>query len=212
MDKKKQIGMLIGVVVLVFGALAVGVGIKRFLSQRSEVKAPKPQVQRQETKPAAVVAPEDEKLTDITDEDEEFLRWVREKMAEEEEAEPEVKEEDASHQEEPAVAVVEEEVAPPEQQSRTTQSFGGWRNVWADLNLTQEQQERLGEAFRLAMEKWQNMTAEERQYETQRMRDQGETWQNMSEEEREDAMERIRGKFEDWLNSDEVELPDFSLD
>ena len=211
MDKKKQIGILIGVVVLVFGALAVGVGIRRFLSQRSEAKAPKPQVQRQETKPAAVVAPEDEKLTDITDEDEEFLRWAYEKMAEEEEAEPEVKEEDTS-QEEPEVAVAEEEVAPPEQQSRTAQSFGGWRNVWADLNLTQEQQERLGEAVRLAMEKWQNMTAEEREDETRRMREQGEKWQNMSEEEREDAMKKIRGQLEDWLDSDEVELPDFSLD
>ena len=210
MDKKKQIGMLIGVVVLVFAALAVGVGIRRFLSRRSEVRAPKPQVQRQESEPAAVVAAEDEKLTDITDEDEKFLRWVHEKMAEEEEAEAEV-EEDVSHQE-PAVAVVEEEVAPPEQQSRKTQGFGGWRNVWADLNLTQEQQERLGEAFRLAMEKWQNMTAEERQDETERMREQGEKWQNMSEEEREDAMKKIRGKLEDWLDSDEVELPDFTLD
>lgn len=210
MDKKSQIGILIGVVVLVFGALAVGVSIRRFLSQRSEAKDPKPQVQRQESEPAAVVAAEDEKLTDITDEDEEFLRWVHEKMAEEEEAEPEV--EEAASPEEPAVAVAEEEVAPPEQQAQRAQGFGGWRNVWADLNLTQEQQERLGEAFRLAMEKWQNMTAEERQDETQRMRDQWETWQNMSEEEREDAMEKIRGKLEDWLDSDEVELPDFSLD
>ncbi len=210
MDKKSQIAILIGVVVVVFAALAVGVGIKRFLSQRSEDHDAELQVQHQETKPAAVVAPEDEKLTDITDEEEEFLRWVHEKMTEEEEAEPEV-EEDVS-QEEPAVAVVEEEVAPPEQQSRRAQGFGGWRNVWADLNLTQEQQERIGEGFRLAIEKWQNMTDEERQDETERMREQGEKWQNMSEEEREDAMEKMRGKLEDWLDSDEVELPDFSLD
>ena len=209
MDKKSQIGILIGVVVLVFAALAVGVGIRRFLSQRSEAKDPKPQVQRQETKPAAVVAPEDEKLTDITDEDEEFLRWAYEKMAEEEEAEAAV-EEDVSQ--EPEVAVAEEEGAPLEQQGRRAQGFGGWRNVWADLNLTQEQQERLGEAFRLAMEKWQNMTDEERQDETEKMRDQWETWQNMSEEEREDTMKKMREKFEDWLDSDEVELPDFSLD
>jgi len=210
MDKKSQIGILIGVVVVLLSVLAAGVGIKRFLSQRSEARAPKPQVQRQETKPAAVVAPEEEKQTDITDEDEEFLRWAYEKMAEDEEAEPEVKE-DVS-QEEPAVAVVEEEVAPPEQQAQKAQGFGGWRNVWADLNLTQEQQERLGEAIRLAMEKWQNMSAEEREDETRRMREQGEMWQNMSEEEREDAMKKIRGKLEDWLDSDEVELPEFSLD
>jgi len=209
MDKKSQIAILIGVVVVVFAALAVGVGIRRFLSQRSEAKDPKTQAQRQETKPAAVVAPKDEKQTDITDEEEEFLRWAYEKMSEEEKAEAAV-EEDVSQ--EPAVAVAEEEVAPPEQQGRRAQGFGGWRSVWADLNLTQEQQERLGEAFRLAMEKWQNMTEEERQDETQKMRDQWETWQNMSEEEREEAMEKMREKFEDWLDSDEVELPDFSLD
>jgi len=210
MDKKKQIGMLIGVFVVLLGALAAGVGIRRFLSQRSEAKDPKPQVQRHESEPAAVVAPEDEKLTDITDEDEEFLRWVYEKMAKEEEAEPEV-EEDVS-QEEPAVAVVEEEGAILEQQGRMDQGFGGWRSIWADLNLTEEEQERLREGFRLTMEKWQNMSDEEREAEMERMGDQWDRWQNMSDEEREDAMERMRDKFEEWRQSGEVELPEFTLD
>jgi len=209
MDKKSQIAILIGVVVLVLGALAVGVGIKRFLSQRSEAIDLKPQVEGNESKPAAEVKAEDEKQTDITEEDEEFLRWVYETMAEEEEAEAE--EEDTSP-DEPEVTVVEEEVAPPEQQTQTTRRSGDWRNVWQDLNLTEEQQEKVREGFRLAMEKWQNMTDEEREDEMERMREQGEKWQNMSDEEREEAMETIRGKFEDWLDSDEVELPDFSLD
>lgn len=217
MDKKKQIGMLIGVFVVLLGALAAGVGIRRFLSQRSEAKAPKPQVQRRESEPAAVVAPEDEKLTDITDEDEEFLRWVNEKMAEEEEAGPEVEEAEAEveeyvSQKEPAVAVVEEEGAILEQQGRMAQGFGGWRSIWADLNLTEEEQERLREGFRLVMEKWQNMSGEEREAEMERMREQGDRWQNMSDEEREDAMERMRDKFEEWRQSGEVELPEFTLD
>jgi hypothetical protein len=211
MDKKSQIAILIGVVVIVFAALAVGVGVKRILSRRSEATDPKLQVQRQETKAAVEVAPEDQKPTDISEEDEEFLRWVYEKMAEEEEAKAEAEEEDTS-QDEPKVAVVEEEVAPAEEQGRTARRFGDWRNIWSDLNLTEEQQEKLREGFRLAMERWQNMTDEEREDEMERMREQGEKWQNMTDEERDEAMSKIREQFEDWLDSDEVELPEFSLD
>jgi len=211
MDKKKQIVMLFGVVVALLAATAVGIVIMSLQSHWSEAIDPKPQVQRQETKPAAEVKAEDDNLTNITDDDEEFLRWVYEKMVEEEEAETMVEEEDTSHQE-PEVAVAEEEVAPPEQQGRMGQQFGGLGSIWADLNLTEEEQERLREGFRLAMEKWQNMSDEERVSEMQRMRDQWETWQNMSDEEREDAMEKMRDKFEDWRQSGEVELPDFSLD
>ncbi|MBA7686444.1 hypothetical protein ES703_94891 [subsurface metagenome] len=211
MDKRKQIAILIGVVVSLLAATAVGIVIMSLRSHWSEAIDPKLQVQRQETKPAAEVKAEDENLTNITEEDEEFLRWVYENTAEEEQAEAEV-EEDVSQPEEPVAAVVEEEGAPLEQQGRRAQGPGGWRNVWADLNLTQEQQERLGEAMRLAMDKWQNMTDEERQDEMEKMREGWEKWQNMSDEEREDAMEQMREKFEDWLDSDEVELPDFSLD
>jgi hypothetical protein len=209
MDKNKQIAILFGVVVVLFAATAVGIVIMSLQSHWSDSEGPKLQVARNEPKPVAVAAPEDENLTNMTDDDEAFLRWMQENMAEEEEAEPVAEEEEKP---ETVAAVVEEEAAPLEQRSQRAQRFGSWRNMWGDLNLTEEQQERVREAMRLAMEKWQNMTDEERQDEMEKMREGFEKWQNMSDEEREDAMEEMRGKFEDWLDSDEAEFPDFSLD
>ena len=209
MDKKKQIGILFVVVVVLLAATAVGIVIMSLQSYWFEAEGPKPKVEVKESKPATGVTAEDENLTNINDENEAFLWWLYENTAEEEEAEGVVKEEPKP---EPVAAAVKEEVAPIAQQGRGPGGFGDWRNVWAGLNLTQEQQERLGEAMRLAWERWQNMTDEERQDETEKMREGFEKWQNMSDEEREDAMKQMREKFEAWLDSDEVELPDFSLD
>lgn len=208
MDKKKQIGILFGVVVVLFATIAVGIVIMGLQSHWFEAEDLEPQVERNESKPGAMITAEDEKPTNITNDDEAFLRWMYENTAEEGEAEAEVEKEE----QEPVTAVVEEKGALLEQQGQRAQGFGGWRNVWADLNLTQEQKERLGEAMRLAMERWQNMTDEEREDETEKMREGWEKWQNMSDEEREDAMKQMREKFEDWLDSDEVELPDFFSD
>ncbi|MHC4604278.1 MAG: hypothetical protein ACYS6W_13210, partial [Planctomycetota bacterium] len=82
MDKKKQIGILLGVVVVLFAATAVGIVIMSLQSHWSDADDPKPQVVLQEPKPAAVVAADDENLTNMTDEDEAFLRWMQENMAE----------------------------------------------------------------------------------------------------------------------------------
>jgi hypothetical protein len=43
------------------------------------------------------------------------------------------------------------------------QGLGDWRNSWTDLDLTQEEQARLREGWRLAAERWQNMSQEQRQ-------------------------------------------------
>jgi outer membrane biosynthesis protein TonB len=90
--------------------------------------------------------------------------------------------------------------------------MGNWWQMWADLNLTEEEMTRLREGFRLAMERRQNMSEEERQAETSRLRAMRERWENMSDEERQAAMERGRQRFEEWRRSDRVELPEMSLD
>ena len=109
-------------------------------------------------------------------------------------------------------AVVEEEGATAEQQWQMPQSVGDWRTVWADLNLTEEEQARLREGLRLAWERWQNMSEQERQAEIERLREMGERWENMSEEEKREASQRMRDRFEEWRKSDRVELPELSLD
>ena len=101
---------------------------------------------------------------------------------------------------------------PIEEQTQESRSFGGWRDVWADLNLTEEEQGRLREGFRLAIERWQNMSPEEREAETARLKAMRERWENMTEEERQEASERMRDRFEEWRQSGEVELPQLSLD
>ena len=203
MDKKHQLGTLIAVVVALLAALALGMGIRKLRSQWAESK-------RKEPEPAAVRATEDAKPTNMTEQNDEFLSSLDEEIASAEEAEDAI-EEDTS-QEEPDAAVVEEEGAPAEQQWQMAQSAGDWRTVWADLNLTEEEQARLREGLRLAWERWQNMSEQERQAETERLRAMGETWENMSEEEKRDASQRMRDRFEEWRKSDRVELPELSLD
>jgi len=87
-----------------------------------------------------------------------------------------------------------------------------WRQMWADLNLTPEEQARLREGFALAMQRWQNMSEDERQAEMARMRGMREQWEGMSDEEREAAMGRMRDRFEAWRASGAVELPQLTLD
>jgi len=104
----------------------------------------------------------------------------------------------------------------PSQEARnsgpTTQGLGDWRRVWADLNLTQEEQARLREGWRLAVARWQNMSEEERQWQAERRRASWEKWQNMSDVEREQASLELRQRIEDWRQSGTTELPDMILD
>ena len=104
----------------------------------------------------------------------------------------------------------------PSQEARnsgpTTQGLGDLRRVWADLNLTQEEQARLREGWRLAVARWQNMSEEERQWQAERRRASWEKWQNMSDVEREQASLELRQRIEDWRQSGTTELPDMILD
>lgn len=120
--------------------------------------------------------------------------------------------EDEYGPQETAESVEKPTPAPGVEQDQAAQRFGGWREVWADLNLTEEEQARLREGFRLAMARWQHMSPEEREAETARLRAMGERWQNMSEQERTEASERMRERFEQWRESGDVELPELRLD
>ena len=203
MDNKHQLGTLIAMVVVLVAALALGVGIRELRSQWAEPK-------RKEPGPAAVDETQDAKPANVTERNDEFLMSLDEEIANAEEAEDAI--EDDASQEEPDAAVVEEEGAPAEQQWQMPQSVGDWRAVWADLNLTEEEQARLREGLRLAWERWQNMSEQERQAERERLRAMGERWQDMSEEEKREASQRMRDRFEEWRKSDRVELPELSLD
>lgn len=203
MEKKSQVGTLVSVVVVLLAALAVGVGIRKVRLQQAE---PEPPVQGRESKPAVVPPKEDAKPTDMTEQDEEFPRWVGRENAQAEEA-PVPVEERSVPPEEPEVAVVQEQPAPLEQPGQMAQGFGDWRSMWGDLNLTEEEQGRLREGFAMAMQRWQNMSEEERQAEAARMRAGLERWQNMSDQERQQAMQRMREQFEEWRRSDRIELP-----
>ncbi len=200
---KSKTGILVAVVVLLFAALAVGIGIKLYQPPRAEVE---PQAEKQQTKPAQTRPQEEGNRSEMTPEDEEFLMWLDEEI---ETLEEEKKTEAMAAEEEPEDMPVAE---PVKDEAQETKSFGGWRDVWANLNLTEEEQARLREGFKLAMQRWQNMSPEEREAETARLRAIGERWENMSDEERREASERMRDRFEEWRESGDVELPELSLD
>jgi len=201
-----RLGILGAVVVLLFTVLAVGIGIKLYQPHRAEFES---QVEKQQTKPAETRLQEEEEIkqSEMTQEDEEFLLWLDEEIATLEEQEAtEAMAAEEKPEDIPAIA------EPVEDQAQETSSFGGWRDVWADLNLTEEEQARLREGFKLAMQRWQNMSPEEKEAETARLKAMGERWENMTEEERQETSERMRDRFEEWRESGDVELPQLSLD
>ena len=202
---KSKPGILVAVVILLFAVLAVGIGIKLSQPHRPEFE---PQAEQQQTKPVETRPQEDEEIkqSEMTAEDEEFLQWLYEEI---EKSEEEEETETILAEEEPEDMP---EAEPVEEEAQETRSFGGWRDVWADLNLTEEEQARMREGFKLAIQRWQNMSPEEREDETARLRALGERWENMSEEERQEASERMRDRFEEWRQSGDVELPELSLD
>jgi hypothetical protein len=74
---KSRIGILVAVVVLLFSALAVGIGIKMSQPHLAEFE---PQVEQQQTKPAKTRSQEESKLSEMTAEDEEFVQWLDEEI------------------------------------------------------------------------------------------------------------------------------------
>jgi len=187
-------------IVMLIGALALGFGIRKIRVWRAESN------QRVasgiQAKPASAEKVETEPIKEAAETVEEEVVVVAEanKPVEIEAAAPE----DTS-----------KEAASESTQSGFQMLQGGgerWRQMWADLNLTEEEQARLREGFALAMERWRNMSEEDRQAEMTRLRGMREQWEAMSDEEREGAMGRMRDRFEDWRASGAIELPELTLD
>jgi hypothetical protein len=198
MKKISPIAWVIAAVVVLFGAYGLGLGIRAVRSRWAEFEPkvePKRQAKQPDLEPAPIIIEKEELEPTVVEEE-----YV---MVEETVVEPEAEAEEEEDM---------PEVESAENESQESPGFGGWREVWADLNLTEEEQARLREGFMLAMERWQNMSPQEREAETERLRAMRERWENMTDEERQEASERMRGRFEEWRESDRAELPELSLD
>jgi hypothetical protein len=149
--RNKNVATVIWVGLVLAGAAGLGYGIRqirRSLAARKNLSESRPQAQVLDSEPEAETVPEPE---------------------------PEVVEIDTTTIEEPVLEEPEDESqSEPSQKARssgpTNQGLGDWRSVWVDLNLTQEEQARLREGWRLAVAGWQNMSEQERQWRGERMR------------------------------------------
>ena len=188
MKKVSPVVFVAGIVAALLVSLWLGLGIRKVRSWRTETE---PKVESKQQTESIVAEPVEELIAEL-----EELQ-----IAAVEEQYPVVEE------------TVEEnsEEEPVEYEAQKARGFGGWRDVWGDLNLTEEEQARLREGFRLAIERWQNMSPEEREAGAARRREMRERWENISERERREASERMRDQFEEWRRSGRVELPELSL-
>lgn len=200
-----------GVIVALIVVFALGMGVRQ-LWREGVFSAPQTSEQAQPAESEAAAPTQGP--PDFNEEDEQLLTWLEQEMEStqsEQEAEQSATDgEDSTQETQPASGATTP--AAGGQESQAAQSFGGWRSMWADLNLTEAEQTRLREGWALAVARWQNMSPEERQIQGERMRASWERWQNMSEEEREGASREMRGRFEDWRQSGSTELPDMILD
>jgi len=201
MEKKKasRAAWSAGAIVVLVAALGLGLGIRKIRTWRAESRAKedsKLAAKQGESKIRQDAAP----LVEAVEEQHVASAGLAEQV-----------QADAT---ETAAKDVNEAAKTESVQERPSMAGGpmNWRQMWADLNLTQEEIARLREGWRLAVEKWQNMSEDERQSEIGRLNGMRIRWDNMSEEERSQAMERGRQRFEEWRRSGQVELPELTLD
>jgi len=210
MDRTLRTGMLAIGILVVAAALVAGLGLD-WLFPKPQPK-PEPVVVEPvvESKPA-----EPAKTNELTKEDEEFLQWFLDN--------PPQKPEEVAFQAAPPVAEV------PRQGPNFNGMmgmFGGggggggaadgqrpkWQQIWANLNLTEEEQARLRNGFQKIMGRWMTMTEEERLAERARLQEMGRRFQAMSEEEKNAASQRMKDRFDQWRQSGSEDLPELSLD
>jgi hypothetical protein len=201
MEKKKANRAVwsAGAIVVLVAALGLGLGIRKIRQWRAESEAQqlvKPAAKQDESKAKMGAAP----LVEAAEEE----HVASAGLAEQTQA-------DAA---ETAAKDVNATAKTDSVQERLAMGGGpmNWRQMWADLNLTEEETARLRAGFQLARERWQNMSEDERQAEIGRLNGMRIRWDNMSEEERSQAMQRGRERFEDWRRSGQVELPEITLD
>ena len=211
MAKKTQMSSLVNVITVLLVVGAVAWGVVKIRSQWTQAKPDTEQVDEGESEGATAAGPEDKAGSAVVEEKRPGAENVEEAEAEveaEKEADAPVQDQtDEPEQEEGETAAVE----PVGQPERTAQAFN-MRQMWADLNLTPEEQARLRQGFGLAMQKWQSMSEEERQVETARLQAMRARWEVMSPDEQREAMGRMRGRFDEWRQSGGIELPELSLD
>lgn len=192
-----------GAVVVLVVALGMGFGIRKIRIWRAEA----------EQREAAAIRAKEEAERVAQDEPVKKAVEIVEEVVEPLEPEQEVV---VAASTEEAEEKDPEEDKPQVEPMRGPGMMGGagerWRQMWANLNLTPEEQERLRAGFQLAMERFWSLSEEERQAEMARFQDMRIQWENMSDEEREATMGRMRDRFEDWRASGAVELPPMTLD
>ena len=205
--KTSQTALLAGAIVVLVAALGLGFGVRKVRQWRAEAKAAEQVAEAgaENTSQTHKTSVRAEGLQPETVEHQEYV----------EAAEPEQEAQELAA--EPATMMESSNEAQQVGQSayrRYVMSNGqiDWQRLLADLNLTPEEMARLGEGWRLARQRWQNMSEEERQGEIGRMQGMRTRWQSMSDEERQAAFDRNMQRFEDWRASGSVELPQLSLD
>jgi hypothetical protein len=207
MDRTMRTGILAIGVLVVVAALVAGLGMDWLFPKPQPAPpppAPEPVV---ESKPA-----ESPKTKELTKEDEEFLQWFLDN--------PPDKPQEVAYQAPPP---------PPSDMPRQGPNFnnmmgmfGGmetpdgqrpqWQQIWANLNLTEEEQMRLRNGFQKVMARMMSMTEEQRQAERARFEEMGRRFQAMSDEEKNAASQRMKDRFDQWQQSGSEDLPELSLD
>jgi uncharacterized membrane protein len=208
MKQKTQMSSLVNIITVILVVGAVAWGVVKIRSQWTQGNSDTAlQVDDGESEPVA--AGPEAKATDAVVEEKRTAAENVEEAEVEEETEADAPPQDQT--DEPA----QEQDKPPgetvERPERSEQRFD-MRQMWADLNLTPEEQARLRQGFGLAMQKWQSMSEEERQVETARLQAMRARWEAMSDDEQRETMGRMRGRFEEWRQSGGIELPELSLD
>jgi outer membrane biosynthesis protein TonB len=201
MEKKKTnlVVWSAGSIVVLVAAFGLGMVIRQIREWRAEVE------QQQPDKPALK-----QSESKLQQEAEPLVEVIQEPTVES--AEPAEQMQHKPEKTAPKDSNEAPKSEPVQERPSMAGGMGNWWQMWADLNLTEEEMARLREGFRLARERWQNMSEEQRQAEMDRLSAMRERWENMSDEERQAAMERGRQRFEEWRRSDRVELPEMNLD
>ncbi|MBN1125177.1 MAG: hypothetical protein JXA82_09220 [Sedimentisphaerales bacterium] len=211
MKQKTHIVYVLGMIILLAMALVVGICVWRNQSQQEDLIS---KVEQEEIQTPVMDVVEEAEVQEMSREDREFLALLDEAIEKSDETEQIVEGKAASlHQTRP-----ESGTALPIRSilegnfPQGTENLPQWQRIWTDLNLSEEEQNRLREGFLVIWERWLTMPDEERQAERQRLLDMRTRWEGMSEQERTQASRRMRDRFQQWRQSGQVELPPLSLD
>lgn len=214
MAQNTQKRLLIGLVFVIIDVSAIFAGFKIFGSSQEEISK---EIEVEKSGQVAVAETGTTETTELnteirelTDEDLEFFRMLDE--AEAQEVMDGETEEEYYVQEDFESDEYVEGSTDNEQQTQSEKSMPHWRQIWSDVNITDEERGRLRQGFMLQLQKWGAMSPEDQMAERMRMESMRSRWENMSEEERDETSQRLRDRFEDWRHSGSVELPELTLD